>query len=53
MISANDGLPAHRYTPQVTQRWPQASELASVVVKMEAGLHVDVFVFFARDEMLD
>ena len=28
MISANGGLPAHRYTPQVTQRWPRASEPA-------------------------
>ena len=30
MISANGGLPAHRYTPQVTQRWPRGSEPASV-----------------------
>ena len=29
MISANGGLPAHRYTLQVTQRWPQGSEPAS------------------------
>ena len=29
MISANGGLPAHRYTPEVTQRWPRGSELAS------------------------
>ena len=29
MISADGGLPAHRYTPQVTQRWPQGSEPAS------------------------
>ena len=29
MISANGGLPAHRYTPQVSQRWPQGSERAS------------------------
>ena len=29
MISANGGLPAHRYTPQVTHRWPQRSEPAS------------------------
>ena len=29
MISANGGLPAHRYTPQVTQRWPQGSEPSS------------------------
>ena len=31
MISANGGLPAHRYTPQVTQRWPRGSEPASEV----------------------
>ena len=31
MISANGGLPAHRYTPQVTQRWPRGSELASIL----------------------
>ena len=24
MISANGGLPAHRYTPQVTPRWPRS-----------------------------
>ena len=29
MISANGGLPAHRYTPQVTPRWPWGSEPAS------------------------
>ena len=29
MISANGGLPAHRYTPQVTQRWTWGSEPAS------------------------
>ena len=29
MISANGGLLAHGYTPQVTQRWPQGSEPAS------------------------
>ena len=29
MISANGGLPAHRYTPQVTLRWPRGSEPAS------------------------
>ena len=29
MISANGGLLAHRYTPQVTQRWRRGSELAS------------------------
>ena len=31
MISANGGLPAYRYTPQVTQRWPRGSEPASIV----------------------
>ena len=38
MISANGGLPAHRYTPQVTPRWPRGSELASVdqMYKMQA-----------------
>ena len=30
MISANGGLPAHRYTPQVTQRWPRGSIPASL-----------------------
>ena len=30
MISANGGLPAHRYTPQVTERWPRGSELSPV-----------------------
>ena len=30
MISADGGLPAHRYTPQMIQRWPSWSELASV-----------------------
>ena len=29
MISANGGLPAHRYTPQVTPRWSRGSEPAS------------------------
>ena len=29
MISANGGLPAHRYTPQATPRWPRGSEPAS------------------------
>ena len=28
-MSANGGLPAHRYTTQVTQRWPRGSEPAS------------------------
>ena len=32
MISANGGLSAHRYTPQVTQRWPRGSEPASLLL---------------------
>ena len=32
MISANGGLPAHRYTPQVSQRWPRGSKPTSTVV---------------------
>ena len=31
MISANGGLPAHKYTPQVTPRWPRGFEPASPV----------------------
>ena len=31
-MSAHGGWPAHRYTPQVTQRWPRGSEPASVGV---------------------
>ena len=38
MISANGGLPAHRYTPQVTQRWPRGSEPASEPEIKEAVL---------------
>ena len=30
MILANGGLSAHRYTPQVTPRWPRGSEPASL-----------------------
>ena len=37
MISANGGLPAHRYTPQVTPRWPRVSELASVAASVREG----------------
>ena len=38
MISANGGLPAHRYTPQVTQRWPQGSEPASKGIPLGGAL---------------
>ena len=31
MISANGGFPAHRYTPQVTDRWPRGSEPVSML----------------------
>ena len=40
MISANGGLPAHRYTPQVTPRWPQGSEPASVFASIVLCLSV-------------
>ena len=41
MICANGGLPAHRYTPQVTQRWPRGSEPASVILrKTEQDVYV-------------
>ena len=36
MIPANGGLPAHRYTPQVTPRWPRGSEPASAPGKRVA-----------------
>ena len=38
MISANGGLPAHRSTPQVTQRWPRGSEPASTRTPARACL---------------
>ena len=38
MISANGGLPAHRYTPQVTPRWPRGSEPASTLPDPEISL---------------
>ena len=38
MISANGGLPAHRYTPQVTHRWPRGSEPASPPVMPQGNL---------------
>ena len=37
MISANGGLPAHRYTPQVTPRWPRGSEPASMTINKSQG----------------
>ena len=39
MISANGGLPAHRYTPQVTQRWRRGSEPASPDLVWLGHLH--------------
>ena len=38
MISANGGLPAHRYTPQVTPRWLRGSEPASQALQWKATL---------------
>ena len=45
MISANGGLPAHRYTPQVTPRWPRGSEPASVGLKVGASFWLALIVF--------
>ena len=42
MISANGGLPAPRYTPQVTPRWPQGSEPASPWQQCFAVSPVDI-----------
>ena len=42
MISANGGLPAHRYTPQVTPRWPRGSEPASSPLPWGVGDAYDV-----------
>ena len=36
MISAHGGLPAHRYTLQVTPRWPRGSEPASLFTGVPA-----------------
>ena len=38
MISVNGGLPAHRYTTQVTQKWPGGSEPASQVYSLAGPL---------------
>ena len=49
MISANGGLPAHRYTPQVTEGWPRGSEPASPRGKVQSAtgqwydVHADMF----------
>ena len=43
MISANGGLLAHRYTPQVTPRWPRGSEPASAATVGMLLLLVRVF----------
>ena len=37
MTTANGGFPAHRYTPQVTPRWPRGSEPASVDAIFSVG----------------
>ena len=48
MISANGGLPAHRYTPQVTPRWPRGSELASVASCRPGGFEEKLAFFCCR-----
>ena len=46
MITANGGLLAHGYTPQVTQRWPRGSEPASGgVLMVRVPGTVDGFLF--------
>ena len=41
MISANGGLPAHRYTPQVTPRWPRGFEPASPLSTNQSPQTID------------
>ena len=41
MISAHGGWPAHRYTPEVTQRWPRGSEAASEAVEKQSSSQED------------
>ena len=48
MISANGGLPAHRYTPQVTQRWPRGSEPASANFRASLSILVQFYVHAQR-----
>ena len=49
MISANGGLPAHRYTPQVTPRWPRGSEPASVAQGLELRFDLAMMVHIVAD----
>ena len=50
MISANGGLPAHRYTPQVTPRWPRGSEPASVGLPPDfRGPYGEAHIQLAKD----
>ena len=48
MISANGGLPAHRYTPQVTPRWPRGSEPASSAVLHHMPDHMVTLAWHTR-----
>ena len=48
MISANGGLPAQRYTPQVTPRWPRGSEPASPPFSERCYRSEDIEVGFTR-----
>ena len=38
MISAHGGWPAQRYTPQVTQRWPQGGRTGFITSFLEHGI---------------
>ena len=42
-MSANGSLPAHRYTPQVTHRWPRGSKPASPRVQKLIRTYLEVF----------
>ena len=52
MISANGGLPAHRYTPQVTPRWPRGSEPASAEGAQRGPVLVGTFFMVAEAYLL-
>ena len=49
MISANGGLPAHRYTPQVTPRWPRGSEPASLPITTVMW-YFDTHLFYLKQD---
>ena len=48
LISANGGLPAHRYTPQVTPRLPRGSEPASKLNPLFCGVWSSALFFGSK-----